>query len=264
MDSKTKYKILGVSVAIGLVVILYPFFQNGEDTPSAAALNNPPTFPEQTNQVTSLDKVTTAANVEPSAEPALPPVAETTTTDNPPIANVEVQESSVEAATTAEKEVKTSPDDTIQKVHSDNTPKAPVVPVEATPDKAKKANIKTAVKKEVKKVINAITQPQLLSYKSKVVQDPIADDGLFALKNAAYVVQVGSFNDKNNARKLVNQLRASGYSAFYQKVSTNVGENTRVFVGPEKKPESARLLASQLENSLHLRGIVISYKPLKL
>lgn len=252
MDSKTKYKILGVFVALGLVVILYPFFQNGEDAPTTTALVNPPAFPEQSNQVT-------VSNAEPAADSVLQPIAETPAADNTPIANPEVQEA---APTTAENEIKPTPDDTIQKTHSESAKEPPVVSIPATPE-AKKS-IKSAANNKVKKVIKTITNtPKLLSYKP-VIQAPITEDGLFELKYPSYVVQVGSFNKKINAVALVNQLRMNGYSAFMQKIATNLGENTRVYVGPEKKAESARMLASQLENNLHLHGIVISYKPLKL
>lgn len=264
MDSKTKYKILGVFVALGLVVILYPFFQNGEEVPSTSALVNPPAFPEQTTQISANDS---AAPVATAAEPALQPIAETPVADSAPIANSEVQEPAPEVAapTTAENDVKATPDDTIQNVHSDNTPEAPTIPVEAAPEKPKKSSVKTAAhikhkKTVVKTVAHAKPQPKIDSYKSQLAQGPITDDGLFALKNPGYVVQLGSFNDKTNARKLVNQLRVNGYNAFMQKVA----DNTRVFVGPERKQNSAKLLANQIENNLHMRGIIISYKPLKL
>jgi len=64
--------------------------------------------------------------------------------------------------------------------------------------------------------------------------------------------------------RLVNQLRASGYRAFIQQVATLEGNSTRVFVGPETKFASAHALANQLESSMRLHGIVISYKPLAL
>lgn len=68
-----------------------------------------------------------------------------------------------------------------------------------------------------------------------------------------------------NALRVVNNLRANGYRAFIQQISTTLGDdNTRVFVGPENKQSSARELAQKLESDMHLRGIVISYKPLAL
>lgn len=95
-------------------------------------------------------------------------------------------------------------------------------------------------------------------------QMPIDNNGLVQLKQAAYVIQLGSFTEKTNALKLVNKLRAKGYRAFIQHTPDNVGENTRVFVGPEKQQASARLVATELEKEMQLHGIVISYKPFSL
>ena len=93
---------------------------------------------------------------------------------------------------------------------------------------------------------------------------PIIQKAIQPLKNAAWVIQMGSFKNKTNALRLVNQLRANGYHAFIQKVSTPFGESIRVFVGPENKRTTARQLASRLENDMHIHGIVIHYKPLVL
>jgi DedD protein len=92
---------------------------------------------------------------------------------------------------------------------------------------------------------------------------PVDSNGLMQLKQAAWVVQIGSFKQKSNALKLVNRLRAKGYRAFIQHVASGAGQ-TRVFVGPEHKQDSARLLASELQSEMKLHGIVISYKPFTL
>lgn len=93
---------------------------------------------------------------------------------------------------------------------------------------------------------------------------PFDNNGLFSLKNPVWVIQIGSFKNKTNALRLVNQLRSSGYRAFIQRTSTAFGESTRVFVGPEYKQVNARALATRLETDMHLKGIVVSYKPLTL
>src|SRR5262249_49589734 len=90
------------------------------------------------------------------------------------------------------------------------------------------------------------------------------DNGLVDLSKAAWVIQLGSFKNKANALRLVNQLRANGYHAFIQKISTTFGEHTRVFVGPENKRMTANALANRLESEMHVKGIVISYQPLTL
>lgn len=89
-------------------------------------------------------------------------------------------------------------------------------------------------------------------------------DRLSKLSSAAWVIQVGSYKNKTNALRIVNQLRANGYRAFIQEISSNEGDHTRVYVGPENKRTSAMALANRLNDHMHVQGIVISYQPLTL
>jgi DedD protein len=131
-------------------------------------------------------------------------------------------------------------------------------PVVASAPVAKPAPIVAKVKQKTK-------QAKLMqASKIKIDNKPIKDNGLLELKQAAWVIQIGSFKNKANALRLVNQLRANGYRAFIQQTSGTFGDSTRVFVGPENKHHSARALADRLESDMHIRGIVISYKPLAL
>lgn len=99
---------------------------------------------------------------------------------------------------------------------------------------------------------------------SAVSHSDLDSNGLFKLKNAAYVVQFGSYKSKAKALRVVNQLRAKGYRAFIQQYSTGKGNTIEVYVGPEKKHAAARALASDIENDMNIHGMVISYKPLAL
>lgn len=139
-------------------------------------------------------------------------------------------------------------------------PEDDVHAVSAEKAEPKIAKITSATKK-LAKLTKHNRNPKIVAAYKKL---PIENDGLFKLKSAVWVVQIGSFKNKTNALRLVNQLRTNGYRAFIQQISTNIGDNTRVFIGPETKQASARALATQLESDMHLHGIVISYKPLTL
>jgi cell division septation protein DedD len=71
---------------------------------------------------------------------------------------------------------------------------------------------------------------------------------------------LGSYKNKASALRLVNRLRANGYSAFIQQASAE----TSVYVGPETKENIARSIATRLEYEMKLQVFVISYKPLTL
>jgi cell division septation protein DedD len=99
---------------------------------------------------------------------------------------------------------------------------------------------------------------------ASIIKNEMAnDESLTKLNSSVWVIQLGSFKNKTNALRLVNKLRANGYKAFIQQVSA-VSGGTRVFVGPEHKKTLAHALASRLQNEMHIKGVVVSYKPLTL
>lgn len=117
---------------------------------------------------------------------------------------------------------------------------------------------------QVKEVPEISHYNHLIHKEGKNTGNYLKDNHLVNLKNAAWAIQIGSFKYKANALRMVNELRANGYRAFMQGISTHLGENTRVLIGPENKRNDAYDLAMRLENELHIHGIVISYKPLSL
>ncbi|MFC3120194.1 SPOR domain-containing protein [Agaribacter flavus] len=69
------------------------------------------------------------------------------------------------------------------------------------------------------------------------------------IKNSGWVIQLGSFSDQANAKKLMRNVRSAGYRVYSRPIQTRLGVLTKVFVGPE-------LVKSELENALpHLKEI---------
>jgi DedD protein len=77
-----------------------------------------------------------------------------------------------------------------------------------------------------------------------------------------WAVLIGSFKDKNNAQRITDALRVSGYKAFT--VGAKNSGMTRVYVGPEFKQVAATSLASKIEQQMKVHGTVVTYKPLEL
>jgi DedD protein len=92
----------------------------------------------------------------------------------------------------------------------------------------------------------------------KVASNP----DLKQLKKNAWVVQLGSFKNKNNAIRLANTLRAQGFKAFTYDTSSN--GQTRVYIGPEYKFLAASKLAHQIQHDTKMQGVIVSYKPMEL
>ena len=76
---------------------------------------------------------------------------------------------------------------------------------------------------------------------------------------AEWAVQLGSFSKRQNALVLRNRLRATGYAAFTQTVTSDRGEVIRVFVGPQPTRGRAVSIVEALRQETELEGIVVRY-----
>ena len=71
-----------------------------------------------------------------------------------------------------------------------------------------------------------------------------------------WAVQLGSFGDQDNAKRLAAELRKQGYAAFLSTVSTGSGEMHRVRIGPQKDRASAEAMAERLLKANHKGQVV--------
>jgi cell division septation protein DedD len=152
------------------------------------------------------------------------------------------------SAEAAQPEMQLSQDDIIQ-------PKLAMKEV-ALPEKTPIADVVQPIKPSKYRIIEADSGAYKKSalamiHKSspKLIKASGGDEGIQKLKSAL---------------NIVNQLRANGYRAFMQQITTTFEDTTRVYVGPEHKQASARELATRLQTDMHLKGMVVSYKPLTL
>ncbi len=120
---------------------------------------------------------------------------------------------------------------------------------------------KTAAMAPAKEVKSKHVHKSLVAKKaSHFSQQNIAN-----LKKPAWVVQMGSFKDKSNAHRLVDQLRTSGYKAFTHVVTSPSGNvRTRVYIGPEFKQAHAQQLSTKIAREVKLQGYVVPFKPMAL
>lgn len=70
-----------------------------------------------------------------------------------------------------------------------------------------------------------------------------------------WVLQVGSFSNADNARRLVGELQGRGYAGFMEEADVRGQVLYRVLVGPEARRESADQLVSLLEDWMRDRKL---------
>lgn len=129
-------------------------------------------------------------------------------------------------------------------------------------------DIKPAADAEEEPVLSNIStaKPQKhKQMKSAATTQPKYERILPNLKKTAWVVQLGSFKDKSNARRLADKLRAKGFKAFIHEVKSKQGSTqTRVYIGPEYKHVAAIKLSMKIENQTKMHGYIVQFKPLEL
>lgn len=75
----------------------------------------------------------------------------------------------------------------------------------------------------------------------------------------AWVVQVGSFGNADNAFGLRDKLRKAGFTTFVEEVTADGKTVYRVRVGPEQEEALAEQVRERLQSRLDLKGLVMSY-----
>ncbi|OGT45185.1 MAG: hypothetical protein A3E83_07875 [Gammaproteobacteria bacterium RIFCSPHIGHO2_12_FULL_41_20] len=236
------YRIIGVLAIIGFIVILLPFVIDHKGDISESVSVGAPPFPNQS-----------AVNTESSS--VLPVETGTLVVSTPPVYAASNQQA------TAAKPV-SQPNTEVSHELAEQPPvvneQKSLVPQSTitSSEQITKQDSTSKVMKDYKK----------LPKKSLVaaLKKSLPDRSLLKFQASAWVIQLGSFKNKANAIRLVDQLRNSGYKAFIQNATSHLGETIRVYVGPETRHASAKALADRLEQDLHLHGIVVSFKPLAL
>jgi cell division septation protein DedD len=82
--------------------------------------------------------------------------------------------------------------------------------------------------------------------------DPVKD------KPGAFVVQLGSFADEANARKLADRLHGAGFKAFVDH-PPGAGTRYRVRIGPHLSEHEAEQVEQRLKRDLSISGRVLHY-----
>lgn len=301
MDSKTKHRILGVLVIIGLGVLAYPLLQNSDEVPTEKVLVKAPPFPDQSTPVDQGAGSPTPTMASPEAtpmpgtegedsgsvsqqpddtittQPAVSGVTAPAITAEPPV-EPDAKPAPAEAPAPSLKPVTqpsaTQPMQAPADANDDVSLSTPEENTTLLPPDTKQSKVVTHTPKVKAKLAKKVVKPATVATAKKSMPTlaaaafkmPRHDDsnGLLKLNQAAWVIQVGSFENKASALRLVNNLRENGYRAFIQQVPGSRGDSTQVFVGPENRQTLARALATQLYADMKVQGIVISYQPFSL
>lgn len=90
---------------------------------------------------------------------------------------------------------------------------------------------------------------------SDAIETALAEDGT----PLAWAVQLASFADEDNARRLREQLRADGYESYLNLLADGERRLFRVAVGPRLDRASVERLQAELRQRYELDGVVVRF-----
>ncbi len=85
-----------------------------------------------------------------------------------------------------------------------------------------------------------------------------SNDGTATL--SGWAIQLGSFVSEDNARRLLDKLRAAGYTAYLERHREGTSTVFKVRVGPERQRADAERLRDRLEREFASKGILRPYR----
>lgn len=253
MDEKLKYRLVGASVILALAVFFLPMILDSEkyrsqiqsqipEVPSESQSQQPDETPAfQANG--PVEKGPLVINLD-DTEQAKQDVPNTATTTDP-----KEQTQLVEDELTSQQPVEKAEQD---KVENEQEKEVAAKPVEKQqPEEVARAETKL----QVGTTAEPKTKPQVESQPQ--IQPKESTESELAFSDSAWLIQIGSFSNKDNATKLVNSLRDQGYRA-YQRVGDSYA---RVYVGPYPVKGEAEKRTGDLEKVVGSKVKVIEFDP---
>lgn len=141
----------------------------------------------------------------------------------------------------------------------DNDPNISELTIPPSPEESIK-NSALPVQKSAEQVL-AIPEPE--EVKEKMEEKPAGEEekpsGQPALDLGRWIIQAGSFRQKENALELRDKLREQGFSTYLDSTETEAGQVMyRVRVGPELDKERAEATRKKLEEQNKIKTFIVN------
>lgn len=216
-----KHRIVGAIILVSLAVIFLPMILNPD---------RPPPRPKDTNRLNEIPKPETQVFRMPAAS----------------LSQAESPESSLD--------VTASPADTTRSEERSGAARSSTSVAKATTDKRDDAH----ARKDTDMQTAIGTSANEGSQRDTQVTTSV-DNAATTKKAEGWVVQVGTFSDSENAKRLQDRLQQSGFLVNLQSVDLKGRKVVRVRVGPYRQKHVAMDARSRIEKEVGLEGAVLAY-----
>jgi DedD protein len=237
MDEQLKRRLIGAAVVISLGVIFLPMILDG-------------------GRHTEFEKVRIEIPQRPEVDyssaiaPMTPPETRPARADSQTMQSDEIVQEGKKPILDAELEEIIKPIEEPQEVVSKDG-----VDLRQKESEPAEKPLKPVAKAESKPEDIKPDKPAATSPASKVASVPPPS----ASTVSAWVVQVGSFSNRNSAIELRDKLRKQGFAAFVESFDAAGKPSHRVRVGPETARSRSEKTLVELNKKMKLDGIVVTY-----
>lgn len=264
MDRSFINRLVGATVVVALVVLLLPIVIDGKKEVVKEEFKAIPEQPEFKS--VSLAKPFPEATLAESLPEQ--PMVDEVAVDQEPVQNSE----SLTESTTADDEQLSLTDSTLpnttsaQPESAEPEPSVTQISAQTAPepkaDNDRKADGETKIVKDAAKSSQAPAKAAAStdSANHAAVKTPVKPSKVAGTVATAYVVQLGSFSQRENVDKLVRQLRAEGFSTFTRPVKTPAGELMKVYVGPSLRKADLEKSLEKLNKISGLNGKITEFQ----
>lgn len=275
MDEKLKYRLVGASVILALAVFFLPMILDSEKYRSQIESQIPEVPSEHKSQYKDIES--SIPNQQPQTQldgPVEKGPLVINLDDNDENNQSSVSNTTIKQVTATEASQQTSEKQGAVKEELSSTDSAgDSAKAEPTKDRTdltkseSQPNIEAVAKTDAKPETKTESKPsedisskqtqQNAKVETTAKISESVDETELAFSDSAWLIQIGSFSNKDNATRLVGQLRNEGYRA-YQRVGDSFA---RVYVGPYPVKGEAEGRTSALEKLVGAKVKVIEFDP---
>ena len=259
MDIKLKHRLVGACVILALAVFFLPMILDSEkyrqdiksEIPTDSVLKQGSNASaesavggESGSLTINLDEdepIKAIKENEPNPQPKPKPVVSPDVKDTASTAKTEKTVEAKESVTETSDDALESQASSKKTTHTEATSK-PAIEKEAS------TKVVSTPKEEIKKPPQTKDATTSNNKKAKKTTN---------FEEVAWVIQIGSFSNKDNATALVSELRNKGYRAYQR----DAGKFSRVYVGPYPDESAAKNRTKSLEEIVGASVKVLQFDP---